>query len=112
VTEDAAELDPRFSLANERTFLAWIRTALALIAGGVVAAKAVEFDHEALRWVVALPPVLAGAGVAAAAAPRWRTYEDAMRRGARLATGRGHSLLGAGMAVYAVVVLIAIAVDE
>lgn len=27
--------DPRFTLANERTFLAWIRTALALIAGGV-----------------------------------------------------------------------------
>ena len=30
-----AEPDPRFTLANERTFLAWIRTALALIAGGV-----------------------------------------------------------------------------
>lgn len=29
------EPDPRFSLANERTFLAWIRTALALMAGGV-----------------------------------------------------------------------------
>ena len=29
------EPDPRFTLANERTFLAWIRTALALLAGGV-----------------------------------------------------------------------------
>ena len=29
------EPDYRFTLANERTFLAWIRTALALIAGGV-----------------------------------------------------------------------------
>ncbi len=27
--------DPRFSMANERTYLAWIRTALALLAGGV-----------------------------------------------------------------------------
>ncbi|MCD0447309.1 DUF202 domain-containing protein [Glycomyces sp. A-F 0318] len=27
--------DPRFSLANERTFLAWVRTALALFAAGV-----------------------------------------------------------------------------
>src|SRR3954468_3471594 len=32
---NGAEPDPRFSLANERTFLAWIRTSLALIAGGV-----------------------------------------------------------------------------
>jgi putative membrane protein len=29
------EPDPRFTLANERTFLAWIRTALAFIAGGI-----------------------------------------------------------------------------
>ncbi len=29
------EPDPRFSLANERTFLAWIRTSLALTAGGI-----------------------------------------------------------------------------
>ena len=29
------EPDVRFSLANERTFLAWIRTALALLAGGI-----------------------------------------------------------------------------
>jgi putative membrane protein len=29
------EPDARFSLANERTFLAWTRTALALLAGGV-----------------------------------------------------------------------------
>jgi hypothetical protein len=32
VFADGAEPDPRFTLANERTFLAWIRTALALIA--------------------------------------------------------------------------------
>lgn len=30
-----SEPDPRFSLANERTFLAWVRTSLALVAAGV-----------------------------------------------------------------------------
>ncbi len=35
-TRGGEEPDYRFSLANERTFLAWIRTALALLAGGVV----------------------------------------------------------------------------
>ena len=35
VYDDGDEPDPRFSFANERTFLAWVRTALALLAGGV-----------------------------------------------------------------------------
>jgi uncharacterized membrane protein YidH (DUF202 family) len=49
------QLDYRFSLANERTFLAWIRTALALVAGGIVAAKALEFNHDVWRWILAVP---------------------------------------------------------
>jgi putative membrane protein len=35
VYERGTEPDPRFSLANERTFLAWIRTGIALTAGGL-----------------------------------------------------------------------------
>ena len=37
--EEGEEPDYRFTLANERTFLAWLRTALALIAGGVQPGK-------------------------------------------------------------------------
>ncbi|MDT5236302.1 MAG: putative rane protein, partial [Mycobacterium sp.] len=40
-SEDTRELDYRFTLANERTFLAWIRTALALLAGGVAVVQLV-----------------------------------------------------------------------
>jgi uncharacterized membrane protein YidH (DUF202 family) len=40
-TDDEQEPDYRFTLANERTFLAWIRTALALIAGGIAVAQLV-----------------------------------------------------------------------
>lgn len=48
------EPDPRFSLANERTFLAWIRTALALVAVGVgIEALALPI-HPVLRFVAAL----------------------------------------------------------
>ena len=32
--DDGEEPDYRFTLANERTFLAWVRTALGLLAGG------------------------------------------------------------------------------
>ncbi|TFB56729.1 YidH family protein [Cryobacterium tagatosivorans] len=35
VYDVGTEPDARFTLANERTFLAWIRTSLALIAGGI-----------------------------------------------------------------------------
>jgi putative membrane protein len=105
------ELDYRFSLANERTYLAWIRTALGMIAGGVVAAKALGFEHDVLRWIVAAPPILAGAVMAAHAPVRWRVYEQAMRTGRRLPVGRNLRLLGVALAVYALVVLAASILD-
>jgi putative membrane protein len=106
-----ADVDYRFTLANERTFLAWVRTALALVAGGVAAAKALDFHHEVWRWVVAVPPIVAGGALALDARARWRAYEDAMRAGARLPAGRGMKLMALGACAYAVVVLVAAALD-
>jgi putative membrane protein len=105
------DVDARFSLANERTFLAWIRTSVALIAAGLLAAKALQFDHDAVRWVIAVPPILAGALLAADSHRRWRTYEEAMQRGQPLLTGGGLSALAVGVAVYGLVVLVATALD-
>jgi putative membrane protein len=105
------DVDARFSLANERTFLAWIRTALASIAGGVAAAKALSFDHEVLRWVVAVPPILAGALMAGLAPQRWRSTQQALDAARPIPIGRGVALLGTGLAVYAVVALAAVALD-
>lgn len=104
-------LDDRFALANERTFLAWVRTALGFIAAGIVAAKALNFDHEWLKWLIAIPPIVAGAIVAGDAYSRWRTYDEAMRAGRPLPPGRGLALLAIGMAVYAVVVLVVLFID-
>ncbi len=52
--------DPRFTLANERTFLAWNRTALALIGGGLAAGQLLQFDTRAIRLVVEIVPILLG----------------------------------------------------
>ena len=52
--------DPRFTLANERTYLAWNRTALALIGGGLAAGQLLDFDSRTARLVVALPPIALG----------------------------------------------------
>jgi putative membrane protein len=109
--DETPAMDYRFSLANERTFLAWIRTALALLVGGVVAAKALNFEHEIWRWVIAAPPIVAGALLAAEAPARWRRYEQAMRAGRPLPVGRGMTVFGLGLAAYAVVALIAAALD-
>jgi putative membrane protein len=109
--DDRTDIDYRFSLANERTFLAWIRTALALLAGGIAAAKALDFTHETWRWVIAAPPIVAGALLAAEAPARWRRYERAMQEGRPLPVGRGTALVGLGLAAYAVVALIAAALD-
>jgi putative membrane protein len=74
------EPDHRFSLANERTFLAWIRTSLALLAGGV-ALDTVELDTEPwLQTTLALVLVLLGLACGVASWLRWARTERAMRR--------------------------------
>jgi putative membrane protein len=105
------DVDPRFSLANERTFLSWIRTALALIVGGVVAAKGLDFHHEVVRWALAGPPIVAGALLAIASHRRWRTYDREMRQGRPLTAGRGLVVLAIAIAVYALVALVGTALD-
>lgn len=105
------DFDARFSLANERTYLALIRTSLALLAGGVAAAKAIEFHHDALRWVVAGPPLAMGTFLAARAPQRMRAYDRAMRAGHVLPVGRQPQILAAALALYGVIVLLAVALD-
>lgn len=110
-SEPGPDVDYRFTLANERTFLAWTRTSLALLAGGVAAAKALDFQHELVRWLVAAPPLVAGTVLAAASVRRWRTVETTMRQGGRLPVDRDVRLLGFGIAAYGVLVLVACALD-
>jgi putative membrane protein len=111
VTVPEGEIDYRFTLANERTFLAWVRTALALVAGGIAAAKALEFNHDVYRWIVAAPPIAGGALLALEATFRRRTYQDAMRAGAALPGSAGLRALGGGLCIYALIALVAIALD-
>jgi uncharacterized membrane protein YidH (DUF202 family) len=81
------------------------------VAGGVAAAKALDFQHDVWRWVIAGPPILGGALLALEARRRWAIYEDAMRRGRPLPVGRGLSVIGLAIFVYAVIALIAAVLD-
>ena len=86
--------DYRFSLANERTFLAWIRTGLALIGGGLaVAAFVPELRLTGLRDLLAAGLVLLGAVVAVRAVDHWARSERAMRLGQPLPRSRFPAIL-------------------
>lgn len=72
--------DYRFTLANERTFLAWIRTALALMAGAVAIEQfSPKFSSAELRIAIALMLLCAAASMGFIAWRRWRSNEYAMR---------------------------------
>jgi putative membrane protein len=102
--------DPRFTLANERTYLAWNRTALALIGGGLAAGQLLDFDSRATRLIVALPPIVLGLALALMSYRRWEANERALRLDEPLPTGAPR-LLAIGVAVVGVIVTVALVVD-
>lgn len=73
------EPDPRYSLANERTFLAWVRTSLAMLAGGVALHAIGLPETEWIRTTLAVALVLLGGLTTALALVRWARVERAMR---------------------------------
>ncbi len=102
------EPDLRFSLANERTFLAWIRTALALLLAGVVL-EALEVPRvEFLRSVLALGFVALGVLALVHSWFSWAGNERAMRASTPLPGFAVGSILVAVCAVALLGVLLGI----
>ena len=77
--------DYRFSLANERTFLAWIRTTLALLAGALGINQFVEeLASTVLRNIIAAAISTIAGLMSIYAYWRWARNEGAMRQGKEL----------------------------
>ncbi|MFD6638503.1 YidH family protein [Micromonospora chalcea] len=101
--------DYRFSLANERTFLAWLRTGLALVAGGLAAAQflpPLRLAH--LREVLAIALLLLGAAVSIRAVDHWARTERAMRLDEELPASRFPAALALIVAIGALLLVAAV----
>lgn len=78
---ETREIDYRFTLANERTFLSWIRTALGLLAGGVAVQTLVQpFHHAGVRHALAASCLALAVVVSIGAYVHWRDVKNRMDR--------------------------------
>lgn len=101
------EPDPRFTLANERTFLAWMRTALALVAGGIaVEAFTDDLFPASMRTALAVALLVLAALLSTGAAVRWLRVERSMRHQTPLPLPLIAPLLGAGSGFVAAVLVV------
>jgi putative membrane protein len=103
-----SDVDARFVLANERTLLAWLRTALAFVALGVGLVALHHFSPEA-EWapVAAAASSLVGLVTAVWSYGHWRRSDDAIRTGRSLPAPTAGPLLVVGLVVIAVTVVVA-----
>ncbi len=105
-TGSDTEPDARFTFANERTFLAWHRTALALVVAGLAIVQflppfpGVPFG----RQLLAVPLIILGGALSVGSYLEWTRHQRALRRGEPL----GRSLLPRILAI-AITVLAAAA---
>lgn len=113
VDRDAAgtEPDPRFTFANERTFLAWSRTALALVVAGLGIVQLLPpFPRVPVgRHLLGVPLIVLGAVLAIVAYGEWVRNQRALRRGDPLPRSVMPWILAAtiaGVAVISAIVLL------
>ena len=118
VAQDAGgtEPDARFTFANERTFLAWSRTALALVVAGLAVVQLLPpFPGvPSGRRLIGLPLIALGAVLAVAAYAEWVSNQRALRRGEPLPRSVMPWILAAtvtGIAIIAAVVVLISAVQ-
>lgn len=104
LSEIGREPDVRFSYANERTFLAWNRTSLALIATGLAVTSLLPKFHVAGgRRLIGVPLIALGAVLAVASYRRWYGNERAMRLGRPLPPSNLPRMLAVGVGIAALI---------
>ena len=84
--QDMLDPDARFLLANERTFLAWVRTALAVLIGGIALT---QLGHDSTAQdTVGMAVILLGGLMALVGYSRFHAADKAIRAGELPEVGR------------------------
>ncbi|MFZ2014605.1 MAG: DUF202 domain-containing protein [Nocardioides sp.] len=110
VSPSEDEPDARFTFANERTFLAWHRTALALVVAGLAIVqllppfKGVPFG----RHLIALPLIALGGVLSVGSYLEWTRHQRALRQGAPLGTSILPKLLAITITLLALIAVVLI----
>ena len=102
---DGTEPDARFTFANERTFLAWSRTALALVVGGLAIAQLLP-PFPGVPWgrhIIGTPLILLGCAVSVISYLEWKASQRALRHGQPLPRSRLPQILAIAIAVIGLV---------
>ena len=111
--DDGTEPDPRFTFANERTFLAWSRTALALVVAGLGVVQLLP-PFPGVPWgrhVLGVPLIVFGAVVAVVAYGEWVRSHRALRLGQPLPRSVMPQLLAAVITVIAAIAAVVVLVS-
>lgn len=105
--------DYRFTLANERTFLAWLRTGLALLAGAIALSSLVhDFGPRSMRIVIAVLLLVLAWTVVVGAYVRWDRTERALRENRSLPVDPLPRLIVAGLAIVMVAAAVLVFLAE
>jgi putative membrane protein len=99
------EPDARYTFANERTFLAWTRTALAFILAGLGIVQLLP-PFPGVPWgrhLLGVPLIVIGAVIAVVGYREWASNQRALRRGELVRPSPLPRLLAAAIACLAIV---------
>jgi putative membrane protein len=111
--DEGEEPDYRFTLANERTFLAWIRTALSLLAGAVAVVQLLPpFRIAGARTLLGVLLAVLGVITTVFAYRRWEANERAMRTERKLTYSVALPLLTAALGLIGLVILALVLVER
>jgi len=101
------------ALANERTYLAWIRTSLGLIAGGVALDQFVASEKGSIVVaIIAFAVIALGAVVALIGIIEWNRNNSAMDSGKPIPRSPVPPLLGISVMMVAVAIGVALLMES